>query len=165
MPGRTTPDATRPADKGAGPPSADASRHPDLVFPDEDVVVGEGAPSETAQAETDRISPEDFDPTISALEGGVGGLPIGRALAEIETWERKLEATGSPELQSIAGNLGALRGLLSADDTDIAAAGPLLTTLGEQVQGVASSGTGALVADKLQRLSELLISGGRSLSG
>ncbi len=137
---------------------------PDLVLREEDVVTPEDTSSATDQAATGRIVPEDFDSTISALESGVTRLAIGRALAEIETWERKLEATGDPELESIAGNLGALRALLSADDIDVAAAGPLLMTLGEQVQGVASGGVGAQVAGKLQRLSELLMGEGRSLS-
>ena len=141
--------------------AADASRLP----PDEDFVVPEEVPPDASQAGVDGITPEDFDPTISALEGGIVQLAIGRAVAEIETWERKLEATGDPELQAIAGNLGALRGLLTADDLRVAAAGPLLTTLGEQVREAASGEVGTQVADKLRRLSELLTSEGRSLSG
>jgi hypothetical protein len=141
--------------------TADASGLP----PDEHFVVPEEAPPDASQAGVDGITPEDFDPTISALEGGIVQLAIGRAVAEIETWERKLEATGDPELQAIAGNLGALRGLLTADDLRVAAAGPLLTTLGEQVRGAASGEVGTQVAGKLRRLSELLTSEGRSLSG
>ncbi|HZC18864.1 MAG TPA: hypothetical protein VE225_04070 [Rubrobacteraceae bacterium] len=159
-----------PADVRAGephppargvPPTTDVPR---TALPDEDVVIPGKAPPSTARTATGPITSEDFDATISALEGDAR-LAIGRALAEIETWERKLEATGDPELESVAGNLGALRALLSADDIDVTAAGSLLTTLGEQVQGVAPSEVGAQVADKLQRLSELLTSEGRSLSG
>ncbi len=145
----------------ASPATADAS----VLPPDEDFVVPEETPPDASQAGVDGITPEDFDPTISALEGGIAQLAIGRAVAEIETWERKLEATGDPELQAIAGNLGALRGLLTADDLDVAAAGPLLTTLGEQVRGVASGEVGTQVAGKLRRLGELLTGEGRSLSG
>jgi len=58
-----------------------------------------------------------------------------------------------------------LRGLLSADEIDVAAAGPLLTTLGEQVRRVAVSDVGTPIADKLQRLGELLAREGRSISG
>ncbi len=140
---------------------ADAS----ISSSDEPFATREEAPSEASQAEVGRIAPEDFDPTISAPEGGIARLDIGRAVAEIETWERKLEATEDPELQAIAGNLSALRSLLTADDSDDVAAGPLLTTLGEQVQGVASDEVGVQVADKLRRLGELLASEGRSLSG
>ena len=86
-------------------------------------------------------------------------------MAEIETWERRLEATDDAELQSIAGNLGALRAMLSADDIDVAGAGPLLTALGEQVQEVASGEARTQVTDKLRRLGELLTREGRSLSG
>ncbi len=60
-----------------------------------------------------------------------------------------------------------MRGLLTADNTAIAAVRrpPLLTTLGEQVQGVASDVLGVQVTDKLRRLGELLTTEGRSLSG
>ena len=141
---------------GAETPLSGASPVPS----DEEVVA-----EEASQAATSRIVPEDFEPTISALQGGVIQLEIGQAAAEVETWERRLEATDDPELQSIAGNLGALRTLLSTDDTDVAAARPLLTTLGEQVRQVISSDAGALVAEQLQQLSELLTREGRSLSG
>jgi hypothetical protein len=162
-----TPPGTHPSLHGGAksPLSSGAFPDPDLVLPEEDVVASEDIPPDARQAATDRITPEDFDLTISALEGGVARLTIGQALAKIETWEQKLNAMGNPELESIAGNLGALRTLLSDDDIDVAVLGPLLTTLGEQVQGVASSEIGVQVADKLQRLSELLTREGRSLSG
>ena len=155
------------------PPAPEVS--PDIppeggISPGEDVasaagVVPEEAPSEAPRAATGRIVPEDLDPTISVLRAGVVQLTIARAVAEIEAWERKLEASGDPELEPIAGNLGALRGLLWADPIDVAAAGPLLTTLGEQVRRVAASDVGVPIADKLQRLGELLAREGRSISG
>lgn len=159
---RTPPD-TPLSDESVELPSTGARRDPDLVFPDEDIVTLEEALPKAAQGVT-HITSEDFDTTISVLEDDSVGLELGRALAEIEAWERKLEATGDPKLQAIAENLGALRGLLTADEID-ASAGPLLVTLGEQVRGVASSELGAPIADKLRRLSGLLISEGRSLSG
>ncbi len=153
-----------PLEEEASPATA-APADASVLPPDEDFVVPEEAPPGVSQPGVAGITPDDFDPTISALEGGIAQLAIGRAVAEIETWERKLETTGDPELQAIAGNLGALRGLLTADDLDVAAAGPLLTTLGEQVRGVTSGELGTQVAGQLGRLSELLTSEGRSLSG
>ena len=158
-----TPSTALSGGRTVEPPLAEVPADGDTSPPDS--VVSEEAPPDHAQAATGHITSEDFDPTISALEGGIAQLAIGQALAEIETWERKLEDTGDPELQAIAGNLGALRGLLTADDIDVSATGPLLTTLGEQVQGVASGEPGAQVTDKLRRLGELLASEGRSLSG
>jgi hypothetical protein len=158
-----TPSTALSSGRNVEPPLAEVPADGDTSPPDS--VVSEEAPPDDAQAATGRITSQDFDPTLSALEGGIAQLTIAQALAEIETWERKLEATGDPELQAIAGNLGALRGLLTADDIDASVTGPLLTTLGEQVQGVASGGSGAQVADKLRRLGELLTSEGRSLSG
>lgn len=152
----TTPGTALPGGE-VEPPLTGTPAEPGTVPPDEEV-----APDDEAAGS---ITPEDFDPTISALESGGAHLPIGEAVAEIETWEHRLEASGDPELQSIAGNLGALRALLSTDDVDSDAAGPLLTTLGEQVREVASSSPGDQVAEKLRRLSELLMDEGRSLSG
>lgn len=159
---RATPGTALPGGE-VEPPLTGVPAEAVTVPPDEEVIPEEPA-SVTPQAASGGIAPEDLDTTISVLESGATQLPIGQAAAEIEAWERRLEASGDPELQSIAGNLGALRALLSEDDID-AAAGPLLTTLGEQVQEVASSEPGYLVADKLRRLSELLMDEGRSLSG
>jgi hypothetical protein len=127
------------------------------VFPEEDIVVEE-------PEEAEGPSGDELDTTISVLEGGVAGLEISRAVAEIESWEIRLEATGDPALQPLAENLGALRGLLISDSSDLDAAGPLLSTLGDQVQDLAS-GAGAPVAERLRRLGELLGAEGCSLSG
>ncbi len=62
--------------------------------------ISEETPLATPQeAATDRNSPEDFGTTISVLEGA-NRLLTGEAVAEIEIWERKLEASSDPELQS-----------------------------------------------------------------
>jgi hypothetical protein len=55
-----------------------------------------------AEVTTGRVEPEDFDPTTSALRGGVENLAIGRALPEIDGWEQKLEESGDPQLAPIA---------------------------------------------------------------
>lgn len=164
------PDGTHPSAGARGTaPSGDKSPLSDplvnagISSSDEDFLKTEEASSFTSQSEVDRIVPEDLNPTISALEGSITRLDIARAVAEIETWERKLEATGDPELQAIAGHLGALRRLHTANNSD-AAAGLLLTMLRKQVQGLASNEVGVQVADKLRRLVELLTCEGHSLS-
>ncbi|MCA1717594.1 MAG: hypothetical protein LC781_12490 [Actinobacteria bacterium] len=108
--------------------------------------------------------PEDFDPTISALRGGVENLTIERALSEIDGWEQKLEESGDPQLVPIAENLRQLRALLTADRLDGAAVGLLLGVMGEQVHGVASGSLGESVGGKLWQLGGLLATEGRAVS-
>jgi hypothetical protein len=117
-----------------------------------------------AEVTTGRVEPEDFDPTISVLLGGVENLAIGRALSEIDGWEQKLEGSGDPQLAPIAENLRQLRALLTADRLDGAAIGVLLGVLGEQVHGVASGILGESVGGKLRQLGGLLATEGRAVS-
>ena len=117
-----------------------------------------------AEVATGRVEPEDFDPTISALRGGVENLAIGRALTEIDGWEQKLEESGDPQLAPIAENLRQLRPLLTADRLDGAAIGVMLVVLGEQVYSVASGSLGESVGGKLQQLGGLLVTEGRAVS-
>jgi hypothetical protein len=113
---------------------------------------------------TSRISPEDFDPTISALQGGVQNLGLERALGEIDGWEQRLEGSGDPELAPIAENLRQLKVLLTAGTINRVAVGRLLNTLGEQVQGVASGSLGASIAERLRVLGGVLNTEGRAIS-
>lgn len=114
--------------------------------------------------ETNEISTA-LDSTVAALQGGVQRLGVEAALPVIESWEKRLAASGNPELAPVAENLGALRAQLSASDFDQAAVGQLLATLGEQVQRVANTNIQIEVADKLSQLSVLLSNEGDSLSG
>ncbi len=152
------PEGLVPSDAAPGdvPPATGVPRTPPEDVP-------EGTPADVPEAAVARIVPEDFESTISVLSEGVGRVDTSRAVAEVEAWERRLEASGDPELESIAGDLGALRGLLTADDLD--AAGPLLTRPGEQVRRVAASEIGAPVAGEPRRLGELLEDQGRRVSG
>ncbi len=117
-----------------------------------------------AEVTTDRVEPEDFDPTISTLREGVENLAIERALSEIDGWEQKLEESCDPQLAPIAENLRQLRALLTADRLDGAAIGVLLAVLGEQVNGVASGSLGESVSGKLRQLGGLLTTEGRAVS-
>jgi hypothetical protein len=110
-----------------------------------------------------RIGDEDFDSTTVALNQGVRSLAIGRAVSEVEGWQKKLEASGDPGLQPIAGALGELKELLTAETLDGGAIGRLLVDLGDRAQAVAVSGTASPVADRLQLLSQLLTDEGRSV--
>lgn len=70
-----------------------------------------------------------LDSTLASLQSGVQRLGIEAALPVIEGWEGRLAASGDPELEPVAENLGALRGQLSADDCDKATVGLLLSYL------------------------------------
>lgn len=111
-----------------------------------------------------RITSEDVDSTTAALNGGVRRFAIERAVSEIDGWRRKLEASGDPGLQPVAGNLAELKELLTAEKLDAGAIGRLLTELGDRTQAVAVSGTASPIADKLQLLSQLLTDEGRSVT-
>jgi hypothetical protein len=117
-----------------------------------------------AEVTTNRVEPEDFEPTISVLRGGVESIAIERGLSEIDGWEQKLEESGNPQLAPIAENLRHLRALLTADTFDGIGIGLLLSVLGEQVHGVASGSLGESVGGKLRLLSGLLVTEGRSIS-
>lgn len=157
-PERSTGEVPSGPDEYAAPPDED-------VVPPGDVAPSGGAVSDVpAEITTERIVPEDFDPTISALRDGVENLAIGRALSEIDGWEQKLEESGDPQLAPIAENLRQLRALLTADRLDSGAIGVLLGVLGEQVQDVASGSLGESVGGKLRQLGGLLDTEGRAVS-
>ncbi|CAA9447584.1 MAG: hypothetical protein AVDCRST_MAG78-3031 [uncultured Rubrobacteraceae bacterium] len=157
-PERSTGEVPSGPDEYAAPPDAD-------VVPPEDVAPSGGAVSDVpAEITTERIVPEDFDPTISALRDGVENLAIGRALSEIDGWEQKLEESGDPQLAPIAENLRQLKALLTADRLDSGAIGVLLGVLGEQVQDVASGSLGESVGGKLRQLGGLLDTEGRAVT-
>ncbi len=112
-----------------------------------------------------RIRDEDFDSTTTMLREGVRQVAIERAISEVDGWQKKLEASGEPGLQPIAGNLRELKELLAAEELDVEEIGRLLVELGDQTQAVAVSGTASPVADKLQLLSRLLTDEGRTMRG
>ncbi len=105
-----------------------------------------------------------LDQAVAILQGGVERPGMEGALRVIETWEQRLAASESPELIPIADNLASLRIQLLAGDSDPAAVGQLLVTLGEQVGSVAESDISAPVAERLSQLSALLTDQGNSLA-
>lgn len=111
----------------------------------------------------DEIS-TSLDQTIAALRGGVRQLAIEAAVPVIDDWQQRLSGSGSPELMPIADNLAELSSQLSSGNFDPSTVGQLLDTLGTQVQQATLGGPGEQVADRLQQLSTLLTSEGRSLS-
>jgi hypothetical protein len=70
-----------------------------------------------------RITGEDIDSTTATLNQGVRRLAIERAVSEVKGWREKLEASGDPGLQPIAGNLGELKQPLTAERLDAGAIG------------------------------------------
>jgi len=103
-----------------------------------------------------------LDQAMAVLQGGVERPGMEGALRVIETWEQRLAASERPELIPISDNLADLRIQLLAGDSDPAAVGRLLVTLGEQVGSVAESDIGAPVADRLSQLSALLTEQGNA---
>jgi hypothetical protein len=159
--------------EGAVPPEGVVGSSPDVVTSGEippERATGEVTPTAgvvsdvPAEVTVERVEPEDFDPTISALQAGIENLAIERALSEIDGWEQKLEESGDPQLAPIAENLRQLRALLTADRLDGIAIGLLLSVLGEQVHGVASGSLGESIGGKLRQLGGLLATEGRAVS-
>ena len=114
-------------------------------------------------AEEEHITAGDLSRLLELFRGRVYRASIEKAIEEIEGWQRKLEATGGPDLASIAENLGQLRTLLAADHLDADAVGWLLSELGEQTVRVGGSGVPEAVDERLQRLGGLLDADGRML--
>ena len=114
-------------------------------------------------AEEEHITAGDLSRLLELFRGRVYRASIEKAIEEIEGWQRKLEATGGPNLASIAENLGQLRTLLAADHLDADAVGWLLSELGEQTVRVGGSGVPEAVDERLQRLGGLLDADGRML--
>lgn len=112
------------------------------------------------------IRSQDLDALISTLGEGMRSLPLERAIAEADDWQKKLENTGDHDLRPIADDLRELKELLATEETfDDPTVGRKLLELGERAQAVAVSGTATSVADKLQLLSHLLTEEGRSILG
>ena len=105
-----------------------------------------------------------LDQVVTFLRGGVRRSDLEPALQLLETWEQRLAASGSTELESIAGDLAELRTQLLAGDPDPAAVGRLLAGLGDQVGAVAGV-VEAPVAERLSEISVLLTEQGDALAG
>lgn len=117
----------------------------------------------------EKISTSDFDPTLATLREGVLQVAVDRAAGEVDVWEKRLRGSGDRNLVPIADNLARLRTELGREPLDGVTIGGLMTTLSEQVRGVASRGTEgagpAPVAGKLEDLGKLLEVEGDSLTG
>ncbi|QIN80370.1 hypothetical protein GBA65_19690 [Rubrobacter marinus] len=115
--------------------------------------------------ESNQVTPEGIDETISTLDGGLRNLAMNVALNQIEGWRLRLEATGVPELQPIADGLARLQDNLTSDGVDPGTVGGILTDLGDQVRGLASTEIGGPVSGRLEALASILSDEGRRLSG
>ena len=111
----------------------------------------------------DYITPEHLDATLETFRGRVYRASMERAIEEVRGWRRRLEATGEPDLTSIAETLCELETLLAADHLDAGAVAEILSKLGEQTVRVGGSGVPETVDEKLQRLGGLLDADGRML--
>ena len=115
--------------------------------------------------ESNQVSPEGIDETISTLDGGVRNLAMNAALNQIEGWKLRLEASGVPELEPIADGLGRLQDQLTSDGVDAGEVGAILADLGGQVSSLASTDVGRPVSGRLEALAGILSDEGRRLSG
>jgi hypothetical protein len=114
-------------------------------------------------AEEERITVGELSSLLELFRGRVYRASIEKAIEEVEGWQRKLKATGDPDLASIAENLGQLRTLLATDHLDADAVGWLLSELGEQTVRVGGGCVPEAVDERLQRLGGLLDADGRML--
>lgn len=97
------------------------------------------------------------DGTVSALEGGVTSLPLEAALANIESWQTKLQGSDDPDVQALSAQLGELSAALQTQPIDPAEVGRLMTSLGEGTSSVAGGDS------QLSSLGNLLKQAGSSL--
>ncbi|QOV21384.1 hypothetical protein [Anabaenopsis elenkinii] len=102
----------------------------------------------------DAIQNVDLDSTISALQRELTSIPTDQAMAIINTWQQQLSGT------DLAEDLGELKEALLSGDVDSIA--DLLVNLGEDTQNIAANTTGD-IANKVQRLGEMLCQAGSSL--
>ena len=121
--------------------------------------------------QNDHISTEELDATASNLENGVKNLVLDRAVAEISSWQRKLQASGEDDLQEVAEELVRLRRELEngmdSSGVDGEAVGEVLARLGSKVQAVADkrgTSAGPGVEEKLKKLGGLLSNEGAAIS-
>ncbi len=114
-------------------------------------------------AQEERITVGDLSGVLELFRGRVYRASVEKAIEAVEDWQRKLEATGDPDLAPIAENLGKLRTLLAADHLDAEAVGWLLSELGEQTVRVGGSSVPEAVDERLQRLGGLLDADGRMM--
>ncbi len=110
------------------------------------------------------MADSELDGTIDALSGGITSLSPTTAVSNIEGWESQLEASGKPELSSIATDLGSLRAELTSGKLDGSAIGALLSKLGKETSAVAD-GAEASTQAKLSTLGSLLSKAGSALGG
>ena len=111
----------------------------------------------------ERITVKDLSGLLELFRGRVYRASIQRAIEEVGGWRRKLDATGDPDLATIAEKLGELEARLAAEHLDADAVGNLLSELGEQTVRMGGSGVTEAVDEKLQRLGGLLDADGRML--
>ncbi|MEA5513169.1 hypothetical protein [Nodularia sp. UHCC 0506] len=102
----------------------------------------------------DAIKNVDIDSTISALQKNLTSIPTDQAMAIINTWQQQLSGT------DLAEDLGELKEALLNGDTESIA--QMLVDLGEDTQSAGTNATGD-IANKVQRLGELLCQAGNSL--
>ena len=121
--------------------------------------------------QNDHISTEELDATASNLENGVRNLVLDRAVAEISSWQRKLQASGEDDLQEVAEELVRLRRELEngmdSSGVDGEAVGEVLARLGSKVQAVADkrgTSAGPGVEEKLKKLGGLLANESAAIS-
>ena len=103
-----------------------------------------------------------LDAIISAAEGGLTALPGAAAISAIDPIREKLHNSGQPNLESIADDLDKLKDELDEDKIDGKKVGGILNTIAPKVT---TAGSGAGAPPQLARLSTLLASAGKSLSG
>lgn len=102
--------------------------------------------------------------TLGSLQGGIVGIGIKAARPEISAWQRRLAASGDPDLEDIARTLSSLERQLDPGGFDPVTVGALLMSLGDQVEQVAGNGVGEKVQGNLSRLGKLLGEEGNALT-
>ncbi len=120
----------------------------------------------------EQINAEELDATVANLKSGVMNRVLDRAVAEVSSWQRKLEASGETDLVQVAQELLQLRaelekGMDNRAGLDANKIGGILNKLGSRVQTIANKrGTSVRpgIEEKLRTLGGLLSNEGASIS-
>ncbi len=100
--------------------------------------------------ELEQAPPRGLDEPIGRSSDGAEWLALDAGLNQIEVWSLRLEASGVPELGSIADGLGRLENSLRSDEVAAGIVGGTFADRGGRGRDLASTDVGRDDSDRLE---------------